>query len=228
MKRTAPRRAFLANEPPMKKLRFGTPEARAIASSRAEIRMARKVSRVDMKMTTGLFQASVDNAGTVVNILSNLSRGTGMVNEFIGSEILPTSIRERMSIALGPGPGGIAGDGTNVVRIIIFQWYDASTPAVTGVLQNVNVYSPIRWENKPLLNILSDKIYGLHQGEPSTTYDMETDQIYIKSKKIKPVRFHQTNTNAQDGGLYALFLSDSLVSPHPYVSSNLTVTYTDS
>lgn len=230
MKRTAPRRAFLADtQPPLKKQRINTPEARALATSRVDIRMARKVNRVDMKMTLGLFQSGVDNAGTVVNILANLSRGTGMVNEFLGSEILPTSIRERMSIAMGPGSGGVGADGTNVVRVIIFQWYDSSTPAVTGVLQTVSPYSPLRWENKPLINVLSDKLYGVkQQGETSLTYDLVTDVVYIKSKKIKPVRFHQTNTTAQDGGLYALFLSDSSIAPNPYVSANLSVTYTDS
>lgn len=209
--------------------RYARPENKALATQKTEILMARKVNRVDMKMTLGLFQSGVDNSGTVVNILSNMSRGTGMVNEFLGSEILPTSVRERMSIALGPGAGGVAADGTNVVRVIIFQWYDSSTPAVSGVLQTVNPYSPLRWENKPLINVLSDKLYGVkQQGETSITYDLVTDQIYIKSKKIKPVRFHQTNTNAQDGGLYALFISDSSIAPNPYVSSNLSVTYTDS
>lgn len=204
------------------------PEAQVLQAEQREIMLARKVGRTDLKMTTVFFQNTVDSTGTIQNILANLTRGTGMVDNYLGSEILPTSIRERMSIAMGPN--ALAnGDGTNVIRVIIFQWFDASVPVVNGVLQSASPYSPISWQNRKLIKVLSDKLYGTKQaGDPSLTYDLVTDAIYVKSKKLKPTRFNNAGTNAQEGGLYALFLSDSSVAAHPFLSSQLTVTFTDS
>lgn len=204
------------------------PEAQVLQAEQREIMLARRVGKTDLKMTTVFFQNSVDNIGTIQNIYANLVRGTGMVDNYLGSEILPTSVRERMSIAMGPN--ALAnGDGTNVIRVILFQWFDASVPVVNGVLESISPYAPISWQNRKLIKVLSDKLYGTKQaGDPSLTYDLLTDSIYIKSKKMKPTRFNNAGTNAQEGGLYALFLSDSSVVAHPFVSSQLTVTFTDS
>lgn len=204
------------------------PEAQVLRAEQREIMLARRVGKTDLKMTTTFFQNTVDDVGTVHPILTNLTRGTGMVDNYLGSEILPTSLRERLSIAVGPN--ALAnGDGTNVVRVILFQWFDASTPVVAGILQSVNPYSSISWQNRKLIKVLSDKLYGLsQQGDRSLTFDLLTDSIYIKSKKMKPTRFNNAGTGQQDGGLFALFISDSSIAAHPYLSAQLTVTFTDS
>lgn len=227
MKRTAPRRAFLANEPALKKKRLNfTPEARALNASRREIVMARKANTQELKVTYHTATASVSNAGYVFHPLINMAVGTGVQDNFIGNEVLPTSIRLHFSVSMGPVLG--AGDGTNVFRVVLFQWDDASAPVVGGVLQAPT--SPLSmglWINRENITVLADRLYGLKQyADAATSYDIITDKIYIKSKKLKPVKF--SGGTLHKGGIYAVFLSDSALPPAPYLTVYSQMTYTDS
>lgn len=200
--------------------------AKYVRAHKNEIMMSRRIGNVEQKVTQFQYQNSVSNSGTVQDLLSNLIPGTSSLNNHIGNEVLPTSVRIHLSITMGPLAG--VGDGTNICRVIIFQWDDSIVPAVNGVLAiGTSPHSQYLWDNIENLNILSDKMYALKQIVPNTGYDAICDKTYIKGKKVMPVKWNAATGSVQKGGIYALMISDSSVPPAPYFSLYTQVTFTD-
>lgn len=203
------------------------PEARALASQTAMVAASRRIGQSENKCTQYNFAHQVSNTGVVLNLYSNMSQGTGPLDNYLGNEILPTSIRMNLSITMGPLAG--VGDGTNVCRVIIFQWLDASAPVLGGVLASPSdPHSFLLWNNTENVRVLSDKLYALSQVTAAAGYDALCDKVYIKGKKIMPTKFDQHGAGTtQKGGLYVAILSDSAVAPAPYFQASFQVTYTD-
>jgi len=215
-----------------KKARYYTPvapEAKALREQRQQIAVQRKTSgRTELKVCHYDNTQSVDSSGLVWQPLTNLARGTSY-NQFIGSEILPTSFRVQLSIAMGPGVGPTAGDGTNVVRVILFQWNDASVPNVAGVLQSVSPLSNFSWENRENIICLADKYYAMKQASSATaSWDMIVDTIYVKGKKMTPIKYNAAGNGIQKGEIMLLIISDSSIATHPYCTFYTQLTFTDS
>lgn len=205
------------------------PEAKALQNANAVIAAQRKTTgRVEMKVTYQSDARDVTSTGYIVSLVDNLSRGTAAVNECIGNEVLPTSVRVHAGIAMGQSIAA-NGDGTNFVRIIVFQWYDSTTPAVSGILQTVTPFGMLLWENIENIKVLADRLIPLkQQGIQSDSHDAWAEKIYIKGKKMVPVKLNAAGTAIQKGEIYILVLSDSSVVAHPYCTFYSQVTYTDS
>jgi hypothetical protein len=92
------------------------------------------------------------------NLLGALSRGDGAVDNYTGTLLKPSSLRVRGNVLQAQTAGAN-------VRIICFQWQDASTPAVSGLLYNIaSVFgptSPISWVNHRKIHVLWDKNFPL-------------------------------------------------------------------
>ena len=206
------------------------PEARALIDARRQIALQRKVSgRTELKVSQYSNAAAVDSSGAVWQpIASGLSRGTAF-NQFIGNELLPTSFRVQYSIAMGPGVGPTAGDGTNVVRVLVFQWLDSTVPAPAGVLATVSPLSNILWTNRENIHVLADRFHALKQASSATaSWDMVVDTIYIKGKKLVPIQYNTITNTPQKGEIMMLIISDSSIATHPYVTFFTQLTFTDS
>jgi len=212
---------------PMKKRKTSaTPEAKALRAMKTEVRVARRpATAAELKKTYSDHQNSITSSGTMYTVLSNLTRGNAALNNYLGDAILPTSVRVTYNVTQGP-LGGV-GDGTNVLRMILFQWMDASTPTLAGVLETATVWSSIRWENKDNVRVLADRFICLAQnGSATDSYDNKGEMVYIPSKKLMPIKFNNAG-NPQKGGLYILCTSDSSIAPYPFYTCQATVTYTD-
>ena len=215
---------------PYKKPRYSTPEARALRQANTTIRYQRKTAgRVEMKVTYKNDAGSVTTTGVIDQLTANMTRGNAAIDNFLGLEVLPTSVR--VNIALTMGQSAIAsGDGTNIMRVLVFQWYDSTLPAISGILQDAtSPLSMLRWENKENIKVLADRLYALKQtGLQQDSHDAISDRIYIKGKKMVPIQFNAAGNAVQKGNIYIIILSDSSVTANPYVVYHSQITYTDS
>lgn len=230
MKRAAPASSVYNPTNRYKRARYppkpSEPGALVIRAQKREIVASRQTGKVELKVTQFQYQNSVSNAGHVSDLLSNMIPGTSSVNNFVGNEILPTSVRVHVSITMGPLAG--VGDGTNICRLVLFQWKDSIVPAVNGVLAiGTAPQSQYLWDNIENMNILADRMYALKQIVPNSGYDAICDKIYIKGKNMTPVKWNTSTGAVQKGGIYALMISDSSIPPAPYFSLYTQVTYTD-
>lgn len=186
-------------------------------------RLTRQLTNsVDYKYTDVGALGNVSAAGTVVDLLASLVRGTDSLNNFIGQKINPVGIQMRIQ--------GIGSDITNFMRVLIFQWFDSVAPAPLGILQTLASYnSAIAVTNKENITVLYDRIFKSQLAFVASTsvFDMPTKTIYIPGGNMLPIEFKTGAVGAQKGGLYMLVLSDSVAPLHPSVDYYSRVTFTD-
>lgn len=163
--------------------------------------------------------ATIDYSGTTYDLLENLARGTNPVNGFLGLKITPKSIRIR-------GTCHIA-DSTNVMRIMVLQWYDSGSPVPSGIINNTGSiaapYGSRYWTNKKNIKVLKDELIILDGYHPIAKVD-----IYVPGSKIRDIWFQSGSDAAQDNGLFMLAISDSSTTTHPYFTWVSEIVFTDS
>jgi hypothetical protein len=184
----------------------------------------RQLREVEYKVTdTSTTGGNVTSSGTVVNLLASLTRGDDYLNNFLGNKINPAGIQVRYQFRVG--------DPSNIMRVIIFQWMDSTTPAVSGILQTPTTnLSALLATNKTNINVLHDRVYSGSETYAGALSYMETvpsKTIYIKGKNIYPVEFQAGANTVQKGGLYMLLISDSGAAPTPTASWYIRTTFAD-
>lgn len=181
--------------------------------------MALTTSPLDLKYNDRFANnLSVSSAGVIIPLYQGMTQGVSEISQFIGAKIKPVSILARFNWANG--------DPAQAVRYLIFQWMDASTPAVTGVIESTNCLSPVKFENRENITNLRDVVKDLSiysVGGANNSVSKE----YISSKKMTPSQYNTTLGTWQKGGLFALVISDSAIAPNPTVSYWIRTTYTD-
>lgn len=229
MKRQRSNSRTYVNRPFKRPRSIATPEAKALKENTAIIRQQRKTTgRVELKVTYKNDAGSVTTSGVIDKLTSNLSRGTSGIDNFLGLELLPTSVR--VNVGMTMGQSAIAyGDGTNFMRVLVFQWLDSTTPAIGGILQDAtSPFSMTRWENRENIMVLADRLFALKQtGLQQDSHDAIAERIYIKGKRMVPIKYNAAGSAVQKGDVYIIILSDSSVTANPYVVYNSQITFTD-
>jgi len=182
------------------------------------------MKEVEYKVTDSTTTAgNVTSTGTVVNLLASLTRGDDYINNFLGNRINPAGIQVRYAFR--------SGDPSNIMRVLIFQWMDSTTPVVSGILQTpATCQSAILVSNRTNINVLHDRIYQgseTYAGALSYFDSVPSKSVYIKGKNIFPVEFQAGANTIQKGGLYMLLISDSGAAVHPTASWYTRVTFAD-
>lgn len=204
-----------------------TPEAKALQAEKRMVLSSRKTARDELKIHyLTVPSQQVDYGGITFSLLDNITQGPKPVGEYVGSQILPTSVRVNFDVTLLNGS-----DQSNHVRCVLFQWLDNGVPVPSGVwnlTSNVGApFSFVRWENRENVKILRDELIGLAQEYP-TGAQTATRSWYVKSKYLQPIRFAASyDDTVQKGCLCMLVISDSAAADHPYFSAGTQVTYLD-
>jgi len=186
-----------------------------------------KQPKVDLSYTDVTATGTVTAGGTLVPLLSSITRGDAGINNFRGNIINPWSLRFKYYWSTN--------QTYNSVRVLIFQWYDASSPALNGIVQSASTgiatISPMLVTNIDYIKVLYDKhhIIAPLAGGDSTPigYGVCDGDVYIKSKKMKPIRFNATSNVVQDGNLYCYFISDDNVPSYPSVTYYSRLAFTE-
>lgn len=122
---------------------------------------------------------------------------------------------------------GTHADPTNIMRVIVFQYFDVDFPTTAKLMQDTGVdsyLSPMNFDNAKSFRVLYDSMKLLS--------DIKTPQVswnkYIKlSKARKNIEYSGTTTDGLNK-LYLLVLSDSAAISHPAFHGFATLTYSDS
>lgn len=224
------RRAALAESQalPRKKQRTNTSQlAVTQAIVRNELRKKTDWKYADHSLTA----SNVTSTGTMYNLYTNLVRGDAGVNAFDGNILRPQAITMKYFMHTS--------QVRNVVRVILFQWFDSAVPVASGILQTnatgVACVSPILVTNKSYIKVLYDKA---HQFAPTAVGGTQGDTIYgegvtdpvtvyIPGKRLRPTRYNSTTNVVQEGNLYCLLISDDAVTPSPQITLYTRVTFSD-
>lgn len=188
-----------------------------------------RLAKGDWKVTLINFARSgvtgIAASGEVFSFFNNLSRGDNAVDNFQGRQLDPHGVSLRYQI------GAASGDSDNVMRVIIFQYYDSTVPVPAALLANIGTSAApyFQWThtNRPIRKILSDRTYQLAAiSNPGMPY-LIVDNVYITGKRLVPVAFNATTTAIQTGGIYCLAISDSVAINHPSFTMSGEVMYLD-
>lgn len=193
-------------------------KGRTIQVSKREPSLYRTIT--DFKVTdfySGVVACS--DASSVASVLQNLTRGDTYLDNFIGGRIKPVGWEVRFSL--------IGADATNLVRIMLIQWMDSTTPTGSGLLQFDNAVqapiSPKLLTNRDNIIVLADQLFSTTVNGPNSC----SGRIYVKSKNLNNVEFPSGATTPQKGNLVVLVVSDSSAVAHPTIAYYSRVTFTD-
>lgn len=119
-------------------------------------------------------------------------------------------------------------DATNILRFIVFQYFDDSFPTTANILQSTSStnswLSPYNFDNAKAFRILYDSSKMLNGvAKPGIVFNK-----YVKlTKARKNVEYSGTTSNGLNK-VYLLVVSDSTAVSHPTFKGIATLTYTDS
>lgn len=175
-----------------------------LAASKYTMKQLRKQTETkhyDRNITS----TSVTDLGSIWD-LQSMAQGDSD-NDREGDSITAMSYQLRYSIT--------AGDTTNLIRLIMFQWRDvANFPAASQILQSygssLGVLSPYKHDTKPLFKILVDKICSVDTDDPSVT-----GKIYIGKGFFRKIQYNTPGGSTVNNGIYFLAISDSGAVTHP-------------
>lgn len=181
----------------------------------------------EYKVTDYGVTGTVNSTGSVLTPLINLTRGNDYFNNFIGQRIMPVGFRFRYTWSMGPVAG--VGDGTNVCRVIIFQWLDAGTPTIAQITQNSTVLSPTLLSNRDKINVLHDHVTTLAQYAGSALgYDCKAVDGYVKGRRMVPTEYTTgLVATVNKGNIFVMALTDSAIPPAPSLNLYTRLTFND-
>lgn len=154
------------------------------------------------------------STGVFYSFTSTIPEGTGS-EQRIGQQVTVKSLQVRYRL--------LYQDTTNLMRVIIFRWFQQGTPSLSQILQDTVTVPWISPTNRLLsefINVMYDNLVTLD----ATNNFQYVDKIFIK--KNMNVTFDDAG-NPDYGHVYMLVLSDSAAIPHPTIEFYSRVRFTD-
>lgn len=181
-------------------------------------------ANIEEKVTYGNTNAvSIDFSGTVASMTGALVRGDAAIDNSTGVIIKPQRLRIRGTVTTN--------QTSSAMRLIVFQWKDASLPVGAGILASTGSatapYYGKLWGNRYKLNFLYDELIALFP-RGTTTYDSVKFEIDIKGRMADiHLAANGTGTQPQLNGLFFFVISDDGVASYPTISYASELSYTD-
>jgi len=177
---------------------------------------------IETKFIVGEFTGAITDSVNF-NRVSTPAVGTGD-NERIGDTITVKSLYINYSF--------IADDTTNLVRLIVFQWFQDSSnnpPVAASILEasaSIHVQAPYSMNNSQNYRILYDRTHTLSTDGSSRVVLAKKYITKIPCRKIVFTNSSGNSANIKKGQIYVLEVSDSSVSG-PDLSCVVKLNYTD-
>lgn len=147
-----------------------------------------------------------------------------------GIQITPKNLKFYLRLS---GENTITSGDANVIRVIVFRWFDNTFPVATDILYNnaAGIFSgynyidiPTVWNTKPRFQVLKDTTLTLDED----SHDHIFYEFNHKFKKNAKIHYSGSAFNAiENKNLFYLIVSDSGVVPHPLFSGFSRLTYLD-
>jgi len=226
-------RSNAATKRPRKRMRtvmYRQPTTRV----RPYLNVAPQKPRLEYKMTDARIDASsATTTPYFIDCLAAIERGTDYFNQFIGNFITPKSFTLRYQVTGSRANTLAAADTNNMTRLLLIQWLDEQTPTATDIFQGSAQYylATLNPRNLDKINVLRDiQVSTWATSTDSSDYNSsnsECGKIYIKGKKMAPIKFVNGSTTTTSGGIYLIAISDSANTPHPFYEFFSRLLYVD-
>lgn len=186
-------------------------------------------SKADLKYADafGSVNANVTSSGSVLNILSNLTRGSAGLDNFDGNSIKVKGITLNY--------GCHSNQSFNYMRVMLIQWADSGSPTLSGILNTTTTglapFAMIYVTNRKNIKVLYDKTFVLSPsagGDSTITGEgVFTDKVYIDGARVKKITYQAGANTIQDGGLYLIAVSDDSLTTYPQINWGTRVSFYD-
>lgn len=157
--------------------------------------------------TSGGFQG-VDWTGTITSI-SDISQGDTDVTRD-GDQVYIRSLEFSWEVSVG--------DTYNIVRLLVVQWFPATTPAVTDILltngSNDGVLSPYNHDSRFQFKVLYDRKIHVNTDMPNRSLKF---RLY-KNFRYRRIQYIGGGTTGQNK-IYIIKISDSGAAPNPTMAN---------
>lgn len=161
--------------------------------------------------------------------MDRVPEGTGD-SERSGIEITPQTLQFYLRLT---GENPLTSGDANVMRIVVFRWFDALYPTVGDILYDnttgpftgyPSIDIPTLWGEKPKFQVLADKRLSLDEN----SYDNIFYSFNKKFRKNSKIHFKGSGgTDISSKNIFFLIVSDSAVVPHPIFTGYSRLTYKD-
>ncbi len=199
--------------------RFPLTKSQIAAVSRIANRNLNK--RIEKKYFTNYAAGSRDWSGAVYSITDIPQGDTDTTRD--GDSLFLKSVQLRYSV--------VAGDTTNLVRLVMFQYLDDTTPTVSNILNSGYLgaagapLTPFHHDERSKYRILYDS------GPMSVdTYNPQlVRKVFVKNNKkmVNQIRYNGGTTTGSNK-IYLIELSDSGAASHPSFNTISKVNFNDS
>lgn len=195
---------------------LASPKQRPAKRQKSQLAVTQEIVRKELRKNTDWRYAdaaatgvAIYTSGAINSLLSNLIRGDAGLNNFQGNMIKPQAITFKYYAQTN--------QVYNVLRVMLIQWFDSATPALSGLLQSVvagqGVIAPTLITNKEYIKVLYDKTHMLSPsagGDSTVTGDGIIDPVtvYIPGRRLRPIKYNSGTNVVQDGNLYLVAISD--------------------
>lgn len=163
---------------------------------------------------------SVTATGQIVSAIGQISRGDGPINNMTGNLVKPLQWTLRFTYSTA--------QVFSTVRLLMFQWLDASIPTPAGILQYVGdaraPHSPLLWTNIHKIRKLNDFVRAL---KPRVASGYDAKYKELNAPGMATVQFSSTSMDVQMNGLYVLLISDDIIGTAPAITMVSEVRFTD-
>jgi len=207
------------------------PSKRIKRTQQSQQAITAKIVKREMRKNTDW--KYTDNFGTAIpvynlgaqlyTLYSNCARGTEGRDDFVGNYTDPQAVLMKYWAETA--------QTYNVLRVMVFQWFDAVTPALSGILQNTTTgiacTSPTLVTNKEYIKVLYDKTHMLAAPYSGGNGIIDPVTVYIPGKKLKRTRWNSSSNTVQDGNIYVLFISDDTALGTVNVTFHTRITFSD-
>ncbi len=163
-------------------------------------------SQQELKYYSTFINTTLDISGTIFSILRP-AQGVSDLDR-IGDSVFLKHIELKYATS--------AADPTNLVRVIVFKWNQASTPTVADVLTSAYLgtvqapLAPLTWDNRSKITVYYDKLHSL---VPSTNTALVSSSLSLPIKgRVQWAASAVTNGTNQ---IYICAISDSGAATHP-------------
>jgi hypothetical protein len=174
---------------------------------------------------TTLAVNSAVSTTAVIQDLTSISLGdTDTTRE--GDQVTVTNLQGIMVADIATSD--VTADDTNTIRVIIFQWYSATTPTAAEILENPvgadHVTSFYRHDTRFQYNILYDELFSLSRNGPANLHA----KFEIKSGFRPKIQYIAGSSFVGQNKIYILYVSDSGAIEHPGLGFTIKTSYHDS
>lgn len=147
-----------------------------------------------------------------------------------GLEISPMSMNMVLRLV---GENPLTSGDSNVMRIIVFRWFDNDFPVASDLLYGNTagkftgykyIDIPTVWNKKPRFQVLKDTRLSIDEN----SYDNVFYKMSHKFNRNAKIHYNGSAANAiENKNIFFLIVSDSDVVPHPVFSGYSRITYKD-